>query len=528
MSLPTGERTRPGAPNDDMMGRITFVDNAVDTSTGTIRVKGEVPNAAHRLWPGQYVTVRMTLRTIPGAIVIPQNALIIRGNERSVYVVKDDGTVDARHGAAALQRRRGGRRRRARGRREGGGRGQAEPAAGVGGARDTLRARAARAEPEGRRLRCHGRAGQRHVCGSFAVNFTEVFIRRPVMTVLLNIAIVMAGVVALRDIPVAALPRYNTPVIQVTAYLPGAEPDTMASSVALPLEKQFSTIAGLTTISSNNTLGQTAVVLEFDTARDIDAAAVDVQAALFRAQRTLPAEMTTPPSYRKVNPADAPVLIISLRSPSISLSELNDFAENLISPTLSTIDGVAQVLVLGQKRFAVRIRVRPEALTERNITLDELRAAVTSANANTPVGVLDGPRQTLTVQANRQLTNAREFGNIIVANRGDAPIRLRDVADVQDSFETVKTASTFNGEPSITLAVLRQPDANTVKVVDRVKLTLPRLQAQMPASVMITAFNDRSVSIRAALHDVNCHAGADHRAGGAGDLPVPAAPGGHA
>jgi len=335
------------------------------------------------------------------------------------------------------------------------------------------------------------------------MNFTEVFIRRPVMTVLINIAIVMAGVVALRDIPVAALPRYNTPVIQVTAFLPGAAPETMASSVALPLEKQFSTIAGLSTISSNNTLGQTSVVLEFDTARDIDAAAVDVQAALFRAQRTLPAEMTTPPSYRKVNPADAPVLLISLRSPSISLSELNDFAENLISPTLSTIDGVAQVIVLGQKRFAVRIRVRPEALTERNITLDELRNAVTAANANTPVGVLDGPRQTLTVQANRQLTNAREFGNIIVANRADAPIRLRDVADVQDSFETVKTASSFNGEPSITLAVLRQPDANTVKVVDRVKQTLPRLQAQMPASVMVTAFNDRSLSIRDALHDVN-------------------------
>ena len=334
-------------------------------------------------------------------------------------------------------------------------------------------------------------------------NFTEAFIRRPVMTVLINIAIVMAGIVALRDIPVAALPRYNTPVIQVTAFLPGAAPETMASSVALPLEKQFSTIAGLATISSNNTLGQTSVVLEFDTARDIDAAAVDVQAALFRAQRTLPAEMTTPPSYRKVNPADAPVLIVSLRSPSISLSELNDFAENLISPTLSTIDGVAQVVVLGQKRFAVRIRVRPEALTERNITLDELRGAITLANANTPVGVLEGPRQTLTVQANRQLTNAREFGNIIVANRGDAPIRLRDVADVQDSYETVKTSSTFNGEPSITLAVLRQPDANTVNVVDRVKATLPRLEAQMPASVTITTFNDRSQSIRDALHDVN-------------------------
>jgi HAE1 family hydrophobic/amphiphilic exporter-1 len=335
------------------------------------------------------------------------------------------------------------------------------------------------------------------------MSFTELFIRRPVMTVLVNLAIVLAGIVALGRLPVAALPRYNTPVIQVSAVLPGASPDTMASSVALPLEKQFSTISGLATISSSNTLGQTSVVLEFDNARDIDAAAVDVQAALFRAQRTLPAEMTSPPSYRKVNPADAPVLLISLRSPSISLAELNDYAENLISPSLSTIDGVAQVSVFGQRRYAVRIRVRPQALSERNITLDELRTSIGQSNANTPVGVLEGPRQTLTVQANRQLTSAREFGNIIIATRGDAPVRLRDVADVQDSFENVKTSSTFNGEPSITLAVQRQPDANTVQVVDNVKATLPRFAAQLPASISITPFNDRSQSIREALHDVN-------------------------
>ncbi|MBI5258446.1 MAG: efflux RND transporter permease subunit [Burkholderiales bacterium] len=335
------------------------------------------------------------------------------------------------------------------------------------------------------------------------MSFTDLFIRRPVMTVLINIAIVLAGIVALKDIPVAALPRYNTPVIQVTAVLPGASPETMASSVALPLEKQFSTIAGLATISSTNTLGASSVTLEFETSRDIDAAAVDVQAALFRAQRTLPAEMTSPPSYRKVNPADAPVLLVALQSPSIGLAELNDYAENLISPTLSTIEGVAQVSIFGQKRYAVRVRVRPQALAERNLTLDELRAAITAANPNTPVGVLEGPRQTLTIQANRQLTNAREFGNIIVANRGDSAVRLRDVADVQDSFETVKNASTFAGEPSITLAIQRQPNANTVQVVDRVKATLPRFESQLPASVKISTLNDRSRSIREALHDVN-------------------------
>jgi HAE1 family hydrophobic/amphiphilic exporter-1 len=335
------------------------------------------------------------------------------------------------------------------------------------------------------------------------MNFTEHFIRRPVMTVLLNLAIVLAGLVALAKIPVAALPSYNTPVIQVTADLPGASPDTMASSVALPLEKQFSTIAGLATISSTNTLGRSAITLEFETTRNIDAAAVDVQAALFRAQRTLPADMTAPPSYRKVNPADAPVLLLAMTSPSMAMSELNEFAENLIAPSLSTINGVAQVSIFGQKRFAVRIRVKPETLAQRGLTLDELRAALAGANANSPVGTLDGPRQTLTIVANRQLASAREFGNLIVATRNGAPIRLRDVAEVQDSVETAKTFASFNGEPSITLAVQRQPDANTVEVVDRVKAMLPRFETQLPASITLTPTNDRSVSIREALHDVN-------------------------
>ncbi|MEW6707739.1 MAG: efflux RND transporter permease subunit [Pseudomonadota bacterium] len=336
-----------------------------------------------------------------------------------------------------------------------------------------------------------------------AHHFVELFIRRPVMTVLLNLAIVLAGVVALGKIPVAALPSYNTPVIQVSASLPGASPETMASSVALPLEKQFSTIAGLLNISSVNTQGSSSLTLEFDTSRDIDAAAVDVQAALFRAQRALPSEMTNPPSYRKLNPADAPVLIVALTSPSMSLYELNDFAESLIAPSLSTIDGVAQVLVFGQKRYAVRIQVRPDALAERNMTLDELRAAISGANANTPVGVIDGPRQTLSVQANRQLTSAREFANLIIATRNGAPVRLRDVAEVLDSVETAKNAASFNGEPSIQLAIQRQPNANTVQVVDRVKAMLPRLQAQLPASVQVHQLNDRSVSVRESLHDVN-------------------------
>jgi hydrophobic/amphiphilic exporter-1 (mainly G- bacteria), HAE1 family len=334
------------------------------------------------------------------------------------------------------------------------------------------------------------------------MKLSELFIRRPVMTVLLNLAIVLAGVIAFRSIPIAALPSYDTPVISVSASLPGASPETMAISVALPLEKQFQTVPGLTTISSTSTLGSTSLTLEFDESRSIDSAAVDVQAALLRAQRALPVEMTTQPSYRKVNPADAPVLLISLRSPSLAPADLQDYAEHLITPTLSTLSGVAQVNIYGAKRYAVRVRVQPDALAARNIGLDELSAALKSANVNTPVGTLEGPRQTLVLQANKQLKNAAEFGELIISTRGGNPVRLKDVASVEDSLETLKSWATFNGEPTITLAVQRQPGANTVQVVDAVRASLPALQAQMPKSVSLTPINDRSLSVREALHDV--------------------------
>ena len=334
------------------------------------------------------------------------------------------------------------------------------------------------------------------------MNLSELFIRRPVMTVLLNLAIIAGGVIAAGRIPVAALPSYNTPVINVSAQLPGASPENMATAVALPLEKQFQTIPGLAVISSTSTLGNTSVTLEFNEGRNIDAAAVDVQAALLRAQRALPPEMTQTPSYRKVNPADAPVLFIALTSPSLNLTELQDYAEHLISPTLSTLPGVAQVNIFGAKRFAVRVRVIPSALAARNLTMDELRAALQSANSNTPLGTLEGPRQTLTLTANRQLQSAAEYAELIVSVKGGNPVRLRDVAQVEDSFEQVKTSANFNGETSITLAVLRQPDANTVAVVDAVKAAIPGFKAQLPQSVQMTINNDRSVSIREALHDV--------------------------
>ncbi len=334
------------------------------------------------------------------------------------------------------------------------------------------------------------------------MNLSELFIRRPVMTVLLNLAIVMAGVIGIRSIPVAALPSYDTPVINVSASLPGASPETMATSVALPLEKQFQTVPGLATISSTSLLGSTSLTLEFAANRDINAAAVDVQAALLRVQRLLPNDMTNPPSYRKVNPADAPILLISMRSPSMQPSDLQDYAEHLISPTLSTLDGVAQVNIYGSKRYAVRVQVRPDALAVRNISLDEVATSLRQANVNTPVGTFDGPKQSLVLQANKQLRNAAEFGDLIISSKGGVPVRLRDVALVQDSLENLKSFATFNGEPTITLAIQRQSTANTVQVVDAIMAALPALQKQLPESVYLTPINDRSKSIREALHDV--------------------------
>ncbi len=335
------------------------------------------------------------------------------------------------------------------------------------------------------------------------MTLSELCIRRPVMTVLLSIATVIAGSIAYFKIPVAALPSFNTPIISVTASLPGASPENMASAVALPLEKEFSTIDGIKIISSRSSLGSTSVTLEFNSDRDIDKAAVDVQAALLRAQRRLPIEMTIPPSYRKINPADTPVIIIRMGSPSISLSEINDYAENLMAPNLSTISGVSQVNVYGAKRYAIRVSVQPDALGNRNITMDEVAAAINKANTNSPIGTLDGPRQLITIYANPQLVKAEEFGNLIIAQRNGFPVYLKDVALVQESYEDVKTFATAKGERSIAMGVMRQPNANTVEVVKEIKRILPKLQSQLPASIQLSLINDRSASIIESIHDVN-------------------------
>ncbi|MDA9885365.1 efflux RND transporter permease subunit [Burkholderiaceae bacterium] len=334
------------------------------------------------------------------------------------------------------------------------------------------------------------------------MSLTELFIRRPVMTVLLNIALIAVGLTALGKIPVAALPRYDTPTINVSARLNGASPETMARSVALPLEKQFSTIAGVNAITSSSSLGRTSITLEFSADRNIDAAAGDVQSALLRTQRALPAEMTDLPSYRKVNPADAPILILALSSPTMSLVQVTDFAENLVSPSLSTINGVAQVSVWGAKRYAVRVEANPQELALRGLTLDDVAASIRATNANSAMGQIQGSGQTLIIEANTQLESAAEFRNLIVAIRGGTPVYLRDVATIRDGSENERSLSRYNGTPSVILGVQRQPDANTVAVIEAIYAAMPKLAEQLPPDVKLHSLNDRGESIREALHDI--------------------------
>lgn len=334
------------------------------------------------------------------------------------------------------------------------------------------------------------------------MSFSALFIRRPVATILLTVAMTLGGLFAYGQLPVAALPQVDFPTVSVSADLAGASPDTMANSVATPLIKQFSTIPAIQQISSTSSQGSTSIVIEFDLDRDIDQAAADVQAAIARTQRQLPIEMTTQPSYRKLNPADAPILLLALQSDTTPLPDLDAFAQQVISPALSTIDGVGQVQVYGSQKYAVRIQLDPDLLAARGIGVDEIETAVGAANANTPVGTVQGRSQNLTIEARTQLADAAGFRDLIVAMRNGHPVRLGEVARVIDSVENDQQASWYDGQRSLVLAVQRQPGANTVAVVDRVNAMLPQLTADLGPSGSIHVLNDRSASVRTAVDDV--------------------------
>ncbi len=338
------------------------------------------------------------------------------------------------------------------------------------------------------------------------MNVSALFIQRPVMTTLVMLAIFAAGCVGYLNMPVNDLPNVDFPTINVSASLPGASPETMASSVATPLERQFSTIAGITSMNSSSSLGSTSVTLQFDLSRDIDAAAQDVQSAIAAVSRSLPRDMTSPPSYRKVNPADQPILYLALSSPVLPLSDVDEYAQTYLVQRISMVSGVAQVMIFGSQKYAVRAQLDPRALVSRRIGLDEVSAAIQKGNVELPTGDLQGEQQTFTLQSTGQLYKAKEYEDLIVAWRDGAPVRLRELGKVFDSVENDRNASWYvrpqKAERAIVLAIQRQPGTNTIEVVDGIRRLLPSIQERLPAALELNILFDRSDSIRASINDV--------------------------
>jgi HAE1 family hydrophobic/amphiphilic exporter-1 len=333
------------------------------------------------------------------------------------------------------------------------------------------------------------------------MNLAELFIKRPITTTLIMLGIAVFGVMSYRLLPVSDLPTVDFPTIQVGAGLPGASPETMASAVALPLEKQFATIAGLNSVNSTSSQGSTNITLQFDLNRSIDAAAQDVQAMIARAARQLPPQMPSAPSYQKVNPGDQPVIFLSLRSATLPLSTVNEYAET-IGQRISMVTGVAQVQTFGAAKYAVRVDIDPRRLSTRGIGIDEVATAIQNANVNLPTGTMYGPDRAFTVLANGQLMKAAAYAPVVIAYRGGNPVRLNEVANVYDGIEQDKSANFYRGLRNINLAILKQPGTNVVAVVDSIRELMPTFRETLPPSVILDVRTDRSASIRASVHDV--------------------------
>jgi len=334
------------------------------------------------------------------------------------------------------------------------------------------------------------------------VNITELFIRRPVMTTLIMLGIVLFGITAYRSLPVSDLPNVDFPTLQVNAALPGANPETMASAVATPLERQFSTIAGLDSMTSTSALGTTSITLQFALDRSLDGAAQDVQAAITTAGSQMPPGMPTPPSFKKVNPADSAIMYLAMYSTTLPLSTVDEYAETLVAQRVSTVSGVAQVQVLGAQKYAVRAQLNPNALAAHHIGIDEVQNALQQHNVNLPTGTLWGANQAFTVEATGQLMSAAAYRPVIVAYRNGSPVRLGELGRVIDSVQNDKAAAWFNTTPGIALAVQRQPGTNTVQIVDAIKVLLPRFRQQMPPAVRLDLIYDRSLAVRESVNDV--------------------------
>ncbi len=330
----------------------------------------------------------------------------------------------------------------------------------------------------------------------------EIFIRRPIATTLLALGLALAGFGAMLLLPVSPLPNIDIPTIVVQANMPGASPETMSTSVATPLERHLGAIAAVTEMTSRSSVGSTQVVLQFDISRDIDGAARDVQAAINAARADLPAALRSNPTYRKFNPSDFPIMILALTSKTLSPGQIYDQASNILQQRLSQVSGVGDVELNGASLPAIRIELNPRALFKYGIGLEDVRAAVSAANANSPKGTIEQGPQRLQVYANDSATEAADYKSLVIAYRNNAAVRLSDVADVSDSVENVRNLGTSNGQPAILVNVTKQPGANVISVVDNIRAIMPELQAALPAAINLEVINDPTVSIRNAVRDV--------------------------
>ena len=335
------------------------------------------------------------------------------------------------------------------------------------------------------------------------MNLGSIFIVRPVMTTLVMVAILFFGLISYRNLPISDLPNVDYPTLQVTSSLPGASAETMASAVSMPLEKQFATIAGLTQMTSTSTLGQSLITLQFDQARNMDGAALDVQAAITAASKQMPPQMTIPPTFAKVNPASQPVIYLAVSSDTLPLHEVDYYAETLIAQRVSRVGGVAQVQVNGSQVYAVRVQVNPQRLASYNLGIDDVMNAVVNANQNQPTGTIWGKHQAFTIQStNGQLLKAEDYQPVIVSYINGAPVRVKDVGRAIDSVQNDKQGGWHNGKPAVILAVLKQPGANTIKVVDDIKALMPTFRSLTPETVKLDVLYDQSQTIRASIDDV--------------------------
>ncbi|HEV2186334.1 MAG TPA: efflux RND transporter permease subunit, partial [Stellaceae bacterium] len=334
------------------------------------------------------------------------------------------------------------------------------------------------------------------------MSFSTPFIERPVATTLLTIGVALAGMFAFNQLPVSPLPQIDFPTISVFAQMPGASPETMSETVATPLERHLGVIANVTEITSSSTLGSSRITLQFDLNRNIDGAARDVQAAINAARADLPSSLRTNPSYRKVNPADAPIAILALTSDTLPQGQIYDAASTVLTPALSQIDGIGQVTIGGSSLPAVRVELNPLALNKYGIGLEDVRAALSSANAHSPKGAIEQSDEHFQIYTNDQATKASQYRPLVIAYRNGAAVRLPDVATVTDSVENLRNQGLADGQPAVLVILYRQPNANIIDTVDRITASLPALSASIPRGITVRMMMDRTTTIRASLHDV--------------------------